>query len=424
MNRVRTGFGISATLSVLAAACLAAPPEPAVPFAPPPPSPVTGSHGSIVSVHAVERANGPLAVDDPVLTPTQASSGGARISSVTGGQIATNPPGYGMSPRIVSVASADGMPVNVFQPPVDVVASPVPNPGDGLQGNRQVAITPFPNLDIQAGPLAQHQLPWYRQLPEEEPYTILRAMEFDSLFGALKSNGVDNSQGGWYNGLQFGFPFWTERQVGMQIGAAFEPNMLQTNYVRFTGGFYRHAIWPESADIIPGLFQRIGAGTVYDGLYDSEHRSYVGQVRNQIGYALSPSREAGVWFTVPMQSDFTLVGPNAPINIATSTTASVYYRQTFPSEVDATIFLGWAEGPGGMNVGTYLAYHFAQQASLVVWGMFNFESAGANAIYAGLRFHFAPHEDYTLLAGNPQNRYRPLMRLADPIQLQLRKTLP
>jgi hypothetical protein len=286
-----------------------------------------------------------------------------------------------------------------------------------------VALTPFPNLYMQAGPLAAHQLPWYHQLPEEQPYTFWQTLEFNSLIGALKSNGVDNSQGGWYNSIQAGIPFWTEKQVGMQFGIGFEPNMLQTNYVRFTGGFFRRAIWPLQADIYPGLFQRLSGGTVYDGIYDSEHRAYMGQVRSQVGYAIAPQREFGGWFTMPMQGTETFVGPNAPLTIDTTTTFVFYYRQTFPSEVDATFFGGWAEGPGGMHIGTYLSYHFAQQASLICWGMFNMEAAGANAIYAGLSFHFAPHEDYTLISGNPQNRYRPFLRMADPIQLQLRKTL-
>lgn len=373
---------------------------------------------------AMQRAEPPLLdatpqpLPIPVVTPRQDSP--ASNSPLL--QEAERPlpglPDPSTVPRII----VGGQPIAPYTPPPNVLATPMPNPDDGLQGNRQVALTPFPNLYMQAGPLAAHQLPWYHQLPEEQPYTFLRSLEFNSLIGAMKSNGVDNSQGGWYNSLQAAIPFWTERQVGMQFGGGFEPNMLQTNYFRLSGGFFRRAIWPLEADIVPGLFQRLSGGTVYDGVYDSEHRVYVGQVRSQIAYALAPSREVGAWFTIPMQGSATNVGPNAPLTIDATTTYYFYYRQTFPSEVDATLFAGWAEGPGGMNIGTYLSYHFAQQASLISWGMFNLEAAGANALYFGLCFHFAPHEDYTLISGNPQNRYRPFLRMADPIQLQLRKT--
>ncbi|MFO0946439.1 MAG: hypothetical protein U1D30_10890 [Planctomycetota bacterium] len=381
----------------------------------------------------VDRSNAPLSVDDIPLprsgracAPSITSVGPAAGNANGGGAGSGFRSGIGRRGRAGVITSVqgvegEGLLSQEFIPPVDVMASPLPNPNDGLDGNRQIALSPFPNLNIQSGPLAQHQLPWYHSLPEEAPYSILRAMEFDSLFGAMKSNGVDNSQGGWYNGLQFGFPFWTEQGVGLQIGGVFEPNMLTTNYARFTGGFFHRAIWPPDTGVVPGLFQRISWGTVYDFLYDSDHRSNMGQMRNQLAFAMAPQRETGFWFTVPMQSDSTLIGPNAPLDIYASTTFAFYYRHCFPSEVDVTGFFGWAEAPGGMYVGTYMAYHFAQQASIVSWSMMNFESAGANAIYLGLRFHFAPHEDYTLISGNPQNRYRPFMHLQDAIQFQMRK---
>lgn len=389
----------------------------------------------------VDRSNAPLSVDEVPLprsgrpcTPSITSVGPAndprtagwaentregRRGNLAGGTAgARGPNGY-----IRDVQAAEGREGTAleFIPPVDVLASPLPSPEDGLNGNRQVALSPFPNLNIQSGPLAEHQLPWYHSLPEEAPYSILRAMEFDSVWGAMKSNGVDNSQGGWYNGIQFGFPFWTEQGVGLQLGGVFEPNMLTTNYFRFTGGFFHRAIWPSDMGIVPGLFQRISWGTVYDFLYDSDHRSNMGQMRNQLAFAMAPQRECGLWFTIPMQSDSTIVGPNSPLEIYASNSFAFYYRHSFPSEVDVTGFFGWAEGPGGMYVGTYFSYHFAQQASIVSWSMMNFESAGANAIYIGLRFHFAPHEDYTLISGNPQNRYRPFMHLQDAIQFQMRK---
>lgn len=302
-----------------------------------------------------------------------------------------------------------------------VMNTELPMPSDGLEGNRQVALTPFPNLYMQSGPLAKHQLPWYHQLPQDSPYSLARASEYQFMGGMLRSNGISDRAYGWYNVLSAGFPFWTERTVGVQVAAMFEPTTYPQIYTGFTTAFFHRAIWPLDAEIYPGFFDRISYGFGYDGFYDSESRVYLGQTRAQLAYALSPSREWGVWGAIPLQDAISTTAADFPEQISPSSQAMLYYRQTFANEMDLTVFTGWIESPGIIQSGAYFDYRLTRQVAFVFQGMFGYERDGSRIVYIGLRMYFQPLESYALISGNPQNRYRPFLRPLDHINFILRR---
>ena len=74
--------------------------------------------------------------------------------------------------RVIQVPP--GLPVSP-----QVAATPLPNPFDGLEGNRQVGLQPFPNMWILSGPLAKEQLPWYHNYKiNDGPYSLAQTIEF------------------------------------------------------------------------------------------------------------------------------------------------------------------------------------------------------------------------------------------------------
>lgn len=300
--------------------------------------------------------------------------------------------------------------------------TPLPITSDGLMGNRQVALTPFPNLHMQSGPLEQHQLPWFRASAARSAFEAEHWLQFDTAIGGLKSNGVNDSEFGLYNSLIYARPFWKERNVGLEVGATLEPTTFPQILVQFTAGFYRTAVWMEDPERIYLFFRdRLSWGVVYDALFDSENRVLIGQVRSQLGYAMTPNRECGLWFTVPMQEDEYAVGSPEALNIGATGMVNFYYRQTFGDNWDGTLFMGVAESPGGGQIGGYCSYRFASQASWTFSGVRSLENHGAYAIYTGLRFDFTPLSTYRLISGNPHNRYRPFVPMADHINFQVRK---
>lgn len=308
-----------------------------------------------------------------------------------------------------------------------VEATPLPSFSDGLDGNRTIALSPFPNLNLNSGPLGKEQLPWYHHMPSDSPYTFLRTAEFATTGGLFRSSGPVNDRAwGIYNTFSFAFPFWTERSVGIQAGFICEPTTFPQVFLGGTVGYFHQAIWTLEENEFPRFVDRVSWGAVYDGLYDSELRIYIGQARGQLGFALSPSREMGVWASLKMQDAISQPGRvlNNPLLVSPVDQVQLYYRQTFRNELDVTVFSGWVDSPGGMDFGVYLSYRFTNSASLVSQGMFNFEKYGAMALYTGIELHLSPMESYSLLSGNPQNRYRPYVRTLDHINFQQLKRLP
>lgn len=354
----------------------------------------------------VERSNGAASVDD--LTPTKTLGPHAERREAR------------RAARITGI-NPQAAPIELDESPPQVDASILPSDSDGLIGNRYIALAPFPNLNMQSGPLAQYQLPWYHRVPDNSPYTFWKATEYTQQASIMTSNGREDTSYGWYNSLLSGVPFWVERGVGLEIGFITEPTTFPQVYVGGTGGFFKRAIWTQESDLIPAFVDRLSLGVVYDGLFDSEHRAYLGQARIQGAFALSPNREVGLWSGLALQRDFAREGSAVPINLAPSNYVTFYYRQTMAVELDVTLFAGFGESPGGMQTGGYLEYRFTKRLALLFSGFFDFNNLGPNALFLGFKFFFQPLENYSQISGNPQNRYRPFMRVIDHINFQIRK---
>lgn len=315
-------------------------------------------------------------------------------------------------------------PASPYVLPPQVAATDLPRDDDGLIGNRAIALSPFPNLNMQAGPLSNDQLPWYDKPVREAPFSILHTAEFQSMAVYSKSNTdtvPTDASTGWYNSLQLGVPFWREREVGVQAGAAVEPNLFPTVYGEFTVAAFHRAIWPAEPAGTPRPIDRISWGSGFDSIYDSEHRVFLGQIRTQMAFAVSRFQEAGLWFAISTNTAGAPVGSATPLSMNASNHFAFYYRHVFENEIDATVFVGGTQQPGGPFFGTYLSRRFTSQASVIFSTMLNTQGPGPWEVYLGLRFDLWPMENYTLISGNPQNRYRPFMRLADHINLQIRK---
>lgn len=307
----------------------------------------------------------------------------------------------------------------------EVLATEMPSPADGLDGNRQISLTPFPNMNLQAGPLSVEQLPWYNKGYRESPFSLLKSTEFQSQIGFLQDNtDLPTKQPfGWYNSIQSGFPLWKERKIGAQMGFVGEATTYPQALVMFTAGLYHRAIWEEDQFLPP--FRRISFGSVYDGLYDSENREFIGQIRSQISFANTRSSEAGVWFDIPVNTDFVPQDAEGiPAQFQTSRAWAFYYRHVFPNEFDCTAFIGTTNSPGGGIFGTYMSYRFTHQAAWIFSTLLNTDRLGPFSVYTGLCFYPYPVGNYNKISGNPDNLYRPYLRVADHINLQVRKLAP
>jgi hypothetical protein len=308
--------------------------------------------------------------------------------------------------------------------PTQVADTRIPHVDDGLAGNRQVSLSPFPNLDIQSAPLDADQLPWVHEVADERRYRLHKTLEVQSLIGFLESNGANDFEYGWYNSVIWAVPFWKEKSVGLQFAATAEPTTFPQILTEVGFAVFRRAIWHQDHNVRLTNLERVSWGFGFDGVYDSEHRIFVGQHRAQLGYAMAPHREVGTWFTVPLGSEVATVATEPDVKISLTTLGVVYYRHVWPSELDTTLFLGAGENPGGFLTGAYISYRFSPQISWVLQGMAQFADEGGQSLYTGLRFYFHPLDDYSLLSGNPQNRYRAFLAAPDHINLQFRKTIP
>lgn len=308
--------------------------------------------------------------------------------------------------------------------PSQVYETRIPTLDDGLAGNRQVALTPFPNLDIQSGPLAAHQLPWSHRFHETKPFTVATTMEFQTLVGTLRNNGSSaQQQYGWYNSFLFSVPFWKEKGVGVQFAATAEPTTEPQLLTEFGFAAFRRALWGNDPSERLRLMDRLSWGIGFDGIWDTEHRVFVGQQRMQFAYSVAPNRELGVWGSFSLGEELS-TSTDPPLDFATANNVSFYYRHVFPSELDGTIFVGAVENPGGFMFGGYLSYRLSARTAWVLQGMNNFGEDGGNSVYTGIRVYFSPLVDSTEISGSPMNRYRSFLRPPDHINLQLRQTSP
>src|SRR5262249_11141956 len=128
-------------------------------------------------------------------------------------------------------------------------------------------------------------------------------------------------------------------------------------------------------------------------------------------------------FDVPTNDALSRKGSGTPIFLDPTALATFYVRRTFASELDMTLLGGVTEAPGNMHLGTYLSYRFDERMALDFSAMTNFNKQSAWAVYGGIRIYFVPLPKYSLISGNPENRYRPFLRTIDHINFQVKKRI-
>ena len=332
-------------------------------------------------------------------------------------------PGYVPEPITGWGPALPGREPLLYAVPPQVADTMRPDLSDGLQENRQVALSPFPNLNLQSGPLGVEQLPWYQKDFRDPPYSVLETIAFQSMIGFMQMNTSLPSRKpfGWWNSAQVGFPILREYKIGGQLGVAVEGTTFPQLIIETTAGFYHRAIWPDEVLHRLRAWRRTSWGIVYDGYYDQENRFFVGQIRSQITYALTPTSEAGVWFALPLNEEFVPSdGLGQPATFAASASFDFFYRKIFRNDIDATLFMGATENPGKFTIGLYTAYRFSQQTSLIFSTLLNNDPQGPFSVYAGLEFYPWPTSATASISGNPDNRYRPFQRVADHVNFQVR----
>jgi hypothetical protein len=108
-----------------------------------------------------------------------------------------------------------------------------------------------------------------------------------------------------------------------------------------------------------GLFQRHDSGIVWalawDHLYQSYfHKNHLNQVRGRFGYQPFEMDEFGVRFSASDDSDgavFNVLGAVPfPVMLEPLSQGSVYWRHSWESQVETTIWIGVAESHGQRNV--------------------------------------------------------------------------
>ncbi|QDU64825.1 hypothetical protein Pan216_57180 [Planctomycetes bacterium Pan216] len=341
--------------------------------------------------------------------------------------ILTYPPAPG-SPRVSLLPEdyVESDPNVVYQTNPEVLSTQMPSPRDGLTGNRTIALNPFPNLYQESGPLGVDQLPWYEKPAPETPVLLLTNMEFQTLMGFHRNatpNGVD-SVFGWYNSMQVGFPVLREYKIGGQLGVVAEPTTFPSVLLGLTAGLFHRSVWPHESWSERRFWKRLSYGAVYDGLYDSEHRVFFGQVRSQVSFATSPSAELGLWFTTPVNTAHSPqnVGSFLPLRFETDRGYFFFYRHVYPISLDHTIFIGGTTDPPNFAYGTYLSYRISAQTNIVFSALGPTHGQAPWEIYGGLQFYLWPVPNYPELSGNPNNIYRPFLRVLDHVQFLINKT--
>lgn len=309
--------------------------------------------------------------------------------------------------------------------PTQVGETDLPSPDDGLSGNRQVALTPFPNLDIQSGPLAKYQLPWWHRVAEDRPFRIPRTLEFQTAPGVVQNNGDaknDNETAyGWYNSLLMSAPFWKEKGIGVQFGITLEPTTYPQVLTQMGAGAFRRAVWGNDPNQRLTIYERLSWGTGFDGIYDTNTKLFTGQMRSQLAYSLARDRELGLWFAYPLGSQISYDPHEPRLRVSANSQVNFYYRHVFPNEFDVMVFVGVADSPGGFMSGSYMSYRLSAQAAWFLQGAKDFGTGGGGSLYTGLRIYFFPLEDYSQISGNPMNRYRAFMPVTDHINMQLQQ---
>ena len=169
-----------------------------------------------------------------------------------------------------------------------------------------------------------------------------------------------NNNFGFRFGANLGLPLWQEKGLGFQFGTSYglydfhgrgagENSSIEEQWFITTGLFHRCNFGESQGG------DRISWGAVYDHMItdNSGEQAWevdLGQFRGQIGYALDPTNEVGLWGAFNPGTDDDLDdndgGPTPDDTIRPLDQISLFWRHTWCSAADTMLYIGLAEDPG------------------------------------------------------------------------------
>ena len=160
--------------------------------------------------------------------------------------------------------------------------------------------------------------------------------------------GVNAHLGGRFS-VNKGLPLWESAGLGLQVGTSlnYTENAVQV-FERFGASTHR----TQSFTTV-GLFQRLDSGLVWAGAWDFLYESYfdhfsLNQFRGQLGWR-SDADELGLRASLSGDRDRgTIIG--VPVTLKPLSQGNAYWRHTWESQAETTLWVGLAESHGQRNL--------------------------------------------------------------------------
>ncbi len=158
-----------------------------------------------------------------------------------------------------------------------------------------------------------------------------------------------NANLGYRAGFNWGVPLLEKAGVALQVGSALNYSQNSLRYLQFVDGTVDR--WQSFTTV--GLFQRadngLRWGVVYDFRFDDSYdRTSTGQWRAQLGYAVTPESEFGVWATIRDHGDSASIGP-FEFSVEPISQWNFYWRRIWPQEIVTRLWVGVASQHSRFN---------------------------------------------------------------------------
>jgi hypothetical protein len=333
-----------------------------------PPEDVEGLEQTLLRLSALNRANGPA-------TPTI----GAPIPS-PGYQPATQAPN-GQATLTGYTAPADGT-LRYDDPGATVTGGPIreDQPGEvAMEGWDDNAVFDGHEAGLLGGEDS------FRENMKSVWSQTWRNMSLFSTIEAFKGPEdliVPNGNFGMRFGGNAGIPLAAQYGVGIQLGASEE-------LTDFNGAFSSTGILDtptsdvrQQTFVTVGLFQRLELhdhvimwGFTHDWLNDDYYTTlHFAQWRVKLGVEVNPCNELGIWAAMPDHGDSAPISlgqgqPFTTLDYRTLAQGSLYWKHTWYNMATTTTWVGLAQEPGIVVIGSDARLPIAKRLNLI--GSFN-----------------------------------------------------
>jgi hypothetical protein len=155
-----------------------------------------------------------------------------------------------------------------------------------------------------------------------------------------------NANFGWRTHVNWGYPVLEPFGLGIQLGTALNYERTAVRVLRSVDGTRDRVESFTTA----GIFQRtdfgLSWGVVYDFLYDNYYQDFsLSQWRGQIGYAVGPNDEVGIWGALRGRGDHGTVGGQS-FRLETIDQGNLFWKHTWEHEIATRMWIGLADQHG------------------------------------------------------------------------------